>query len=84
FINKIYDLKKIVVIIVESLLKLSQQGFEMTNGGRASWFFNKNDQDLYEFFEKTTQNYIQVTVAGLSDFNSSLLDNSLFLNNYNY
>ncbi|EII2422700.1 hypothetical protein LG161_002383 [Staphylococcus pseudintermedius] len=84
FINKIYDLKKIVVIIVESLLKLSQQGFEMTNGGRASWFFNKNDQDLYEFFEKTTQNYIQVTGAGLSDFNSSLLDNSLFLNNYNY
>ncbi|EHV5275725.1 hypothetical protein K0T78_001794, partial [Staphylococcus pseudintermedius] len=52
FINKIYDLKKIVVIIVESLLKLSQQGFEMTNGGRASWFFNKNDQDLYEFLKK--------------------------------
>ncbi|MBL0384814.1 MULTISPECIES: hypothetical protein [Staphylococcus] len=82
--NKYKDSPNIIFIIVESLLKLNQQGLELTNAGRATWYIPKENSKLYESICKLAKIISDTNGSHLLDFNSRVLNNHNFLFNEDY
>lgn len=86
--NKLIDRYKnapnLVFILVESLLKLKQQGLELTNAGRATWHISTENFKECKAIWKLAKIISDTNGTHLSDFNSRVLNNENFLNSNDY
>lgn len=76
--------ENVFIVVVESLLKMAQQGFEFSNCGRMSLYGKSGSEKSFLKIMHALKEYRAVAGAGISLRDANLLDFSLFYENDRY